>query len=63
MGPIPLGACHPTAFPSGFEGGETLKDIEVSLPLELRNRVTHFAVEGRTHAAARSLLADRLLSL
>lgn len=47
-------------FPVAFEGGETLKDIEVSLPLELRNRVTHFAVEGQTHAAARFLLADQL---
>ena len=47
-------------LPVVFEAGETVKNLELSLPAEMRARVTHFALEGHRSAGATSLVDDNL---
>jgi hypothetical protein len=45
---------------AGFESGETTSDVELSLPAELRNRITRFEIEGVRTAGAVTLTDDAL---
>ncbi len=44
----------------GFEQGKTDARVEISLPPELRNRITQFSIEAQRHAGARFILANEL---
>lgn len=46
--------------PIVLDAGETQKDTELSLPAEMRARVTHFSIEGHRSAGATTLVDDNL---
>ena len=43
-----------------FKDGTSDGRLEVVLPPELRKRITHFTIQGQSHAGARYVLADQL---
>jgi len=47
-------------LPLRFDAGQTVAEAGLSLPAELRARLTHFAVAGQRHAGAISLTDDSL---
>ena len=46
--------------PAAFAAGETVAETDLSLPAEMRARVTRFAIEGHRSAGATTLVDDNL---
>ncbi len=46
--------------PVVIDGGETVRSVELSLPAEMRARVTRFSIEGHRSAGATTLVDDNL---
>ena len=46
--------------PAPFDAGQTLRQVDLSLPAELRARMTHFSIEGHRSAGATALVDDNL---
>lgn len=61
VGPDPAGVQRPLATaPADFAAGETVATALFDLPVELRNRITRFEVEGVRSAGAVTLADDAL---